>query len=83
MKTIAVVTGSSRGIGAATAIRLAEEGYDVCINYHKNKTVAEELGGIARCHGANCIVVQADVSDPKQVKLYVSAAMHNLAPLQH
>lgn len=81
MKTIAVITGSSRGIGAATAIRLAEEGYDVCINYHKNKTAAEEVGGIARSHGANCIVVQADVSDSEQVETLFERCDTQLGPV--
>ena len=45
MKKVALVTGSSRGIGAATAALLAENGYAVCINYIERRDKAEELAG--------------------------------------
>jgi len=43
MKGLVLITGGSRGIGAATSMRLIEEGYQVCINYKENKNAAERL----------------------------------------
>lgn len=45
MNKVIIITGSSRGIGAATAKLAAARGYDVCINYHKNRTAAEGVVG--------------------------------------
>lgn len=75
MKT-ALITGGSRGIGAACARRLAAEGYRVAINYNQScqqaEALAEELGGIA---------VQADVADPEQVKAMVDTVLDKFCQL--
>ncbi|ANG98752.1 3-ketoacyl-ACP reductase [Brucella pseudogrignonensis] len=63
----AIVTGSSRGIGAATARRLAHDGYRVTVNYLKNHDLAEAVAAEIRAAGGNAIVHQADVSDPVAV----------------
>ena len=68
MRKVAIITGSSRGIGAATAIRLAADGYDICINYLSNDTAANEVSGIVKSHGARSITVRADVSSELEVK---------------
>ena len=64
----AIVTGSSRGIGAAVARRLGAVGYGVCVNYIANegraRAVAEEIEGL----GGRAIVVRADVGDRQQVQ---------------
>jgi NAD(P)-dependent dehydrogenase (short-subunit alcohol dehydrogenase family) len=62
MNKAALITGSSRGIGAATGLRLALEGYDICINYVKNDGAAEEVVEKIRLQGRKAIAVKADVS---------------------
>ncbi len=62
MKKIALVTGSSRGIGAATVLLLAKQGYDICINYKTNSKTADEVLKVAKAYNNNCISIQADVS---------------------
>ena len=60
---IALVTVGSRGIGRAIALRLAEEGAKVAINYAGNQTAAEEVKAIIEQHGGTAMIVQTDVSD--------------------
>lgn len=64
---IALITGSSRGIGRATATRLAADGYAICINYHSNQEAAESLVAELEANESRVIAVQADVSDEKQI----------------
>ncbi|MBW4828324.1 MAG: 3-oxoacyl-ACP reductase FabG [Clostridiaceae bacterium] len=68
MKRTVLITGSSRGIGRDTAKKFAKEGYNVIINYYKSKDKAYSLLEEVLSFGANAIVVQADVSDRKQVE---------------
>lgn len=65
---IALVTGASRGIGAAIAVRLAEDGYDVAINCIERVDRAEEVATKVRSLGRRALVVKADVSDRIQVE---------------
>ena len=51
MKKVALVTGSSRGIGRAVAAELARDGYAVCINYYERKDKADELVALLRAEG--------------------------------
>lgn len=64
---IALVTGSSRGIGAETARLLALSGYAVCINYLSNDQAADEVRQQIVDEGGRCIVVQADTSSGEAV----------------
>lgn len=67
MKKIALVTGSSRGIGRAIALRLAREGYRVCINCVERIDLARALAAEIGAAGGNAIAYRADVSDAGQV----------------
>ena len=82
MRKCALVTGSSRGIGRAVAVRLAREGWNVCINYIKSRELAEELAASLRAEGREAIVVQADVSDRQAVNAMVAAAEAQLGPVE-
>ncbi|HDS1793623.1 SDR family oxidoreductase [Pseudomonas putida] len=62
MENVIVITGDSRGIGAATALLAARQGYRICINYHADDQAAETLLGQVRALGAEAIAVRADVS---------------------
>ncbi|MFD8483355.1 3-oxoacyl-ACP reductase FabG [Kitasatospora sp. NPDC059673] len=65
--TRAVVTGASRGIGAAIALHLAEHGCDVALNYRSSAGKAEQLAEKIEGLGRKALLVQADVSDEAQV----------------
>src|SRR5579864_1389491 len=65
---VAVVTGASKGIGAAVAERLGGEGASVVVNYSSDKAGAEKVVKNIRSKGGKAVAVQADVSKPDQVK---------------
>ncbi|UCG71203.1 MAG: 3-oxoacyl-ACP reductase FabG [Thermoplasmata archaeon] len=65
---VALVTGSSRGIGKAVAIALAKEKAKVVVNYVKNKEKAEEVVSQIRDEGGEAMMIEADVSDSKEVE---------------
>lgn len=61
MAGLMIVTGGSRGIGAATALLAARSGYDVCVNYVRDAAAAESVAAKVRAAGRRAIAVQADV----------------------
>jgi NAD(P)-dependent dehydrogenase (short-subunit alcohol dehydrogenase family) len=67
MSGVALITGSSRGIGAATAKLAAKRGYAVCVNYLQNKQRADEVVAEIRAGGGRAILVQADTAKEDEV----------------
>lgn len=65
---IALVSGASRGIGRATARLLAQEGYTVAVNYHRQRDAADEVVAEILVRGGKAFAVQADISDESQVE---------------
>jgi enoyl-[acyl-carrier protein] reductase III len=77
----AVVTGGSRGIGRAIALRLAAEGVDLVLNYYVNGEAAEKTAADVRRHGVRAHVVQADMKDPEQIRHLFAVAGERLGGL--
>ncbi len=65
---MALVSGASRGIGRATARFLAQEGYTVAVNYHRQRDAADEVVAEILARGGKAFAVQADISDESQVE---------------
>lgn len=72
---IAVVTGASRGVGRSTAIRLAEGGANVVVNYLSNEVEALESVRVCQNKGVEAIAVQADVSDMVEAQKLAKRAL--------
>jgi NAD(P)-dependent dehydrogenase (short-subunit alcohol dehydrogenase family) len=67
MSNWVLITGSSRGIGAATAWRCAEAGWDVALNFARDATAAQALAARIQARGRRTLMLQADVADEAQV----------------
>ncbi|EFF93854.1 LOW QUALITY PROTEIN: short chain dehydrogenase/reductase family SocA oxidoreductase, partial [Streptomyces sp. e14] len=78
---VALVTGGSRGIGAATAVRLARTGHDVAITYVNGKEAAEEVVREVRRLGRWAVALRADAADPGEAEGAVDRAVAELGRL--
>ncbi|KAL5455481.1 hypothetical protein PMIN06_004431 [Paraphaeosphaeria minitans] len=78
----AIVTGSARGIGKAIAFRLAQDGYDICVNdIPSNQSEADAVAKEIKSMGRNAIAVAADVSNLSEVQRLVQTSADELGPL--
>ncbi len=82
MDRVALVTGSSRGIGRETALELARSGWSVCINYLEHREAAEEVVETLRREGRESMAFQADVAHRPSVESMVHAAEEALGPVE-
>jgi 3-oxoacyl-[acyl-carrier protein] reductase len=78
---VALITGGSRGIGAAISKRLASEGAHICINYKSNDNEANKLVKELEKEGVRAIAIQADLSKPSDVKALVASCVARLGGL--
>ena len=78
---IALVTGGSRGIGRATALQLADEGYTVAVNFHHNIRAATEVVNTIVAAGGKAFTLRADISDETQVVAMFDAIDRENEPL--
>ncbi|MEP7158094.1 MAG: 3-oxoacyl-[acyl-carrier-protein] reductase [Chloroflexota bacterium] len=71
----AVITGGSRGIGKAIALRLAQQGADICFSYRGNEEAAKKTVGEIEALGRKALSVQADVTQPEAAEELIKAAL--------
>ncbi|MEZ9233086.1 SDR family oxidoreductase [Vibrio amylolyticus] len=83
MNKVVIVTGASRGIGAATAKLLAQNDYAVCVNYLKSEQLAEQVVAEIQQHGGKAMSYQADVSDELSVNSMFDDVNRELGTVTH
>lgn len=80
-RPVTIVTGGSRGIGAATCARLAADGHDVVVGYVSDGEAAERTAAAVREAGARCVTVRVDTSDEAAVERLFDTAADRLGPV--
>src|SRR5439155_6658421 len=78
---VALVTGASRGIGRAVAVRLATGGARVAVNYVKNREAADETAALVLAAGGEPLVVQGDVAESRTGEALVKATLDRFGRL--
>ncbi|GAY74491.1 3-oxoacyl-[acyl-carrier protein] reductase [Sporolactobacillus inulinus] len=78
---VALVTGASRGIGRAIALKLAQLGASVVVNYSGSKTRAEDAAAEIRNTGCEALVWQCDISDEQAVQKMIKAAIEHFGKI--
>jgi len=82
MRKVLLVTGGSRGIGAATSILAAQKGWAVAVNYTSNSQAADDVVAQIKKAGGEAMSVQADVANEEQVLAMFEKVRNTLGPLQ-
>ncbi len=80
-RPVTIVTGGSRGIGAATCARLAADGHDLVIGYRHAAEAAEKVAGTVRDAGSRCVAVQLDTRIEADVERLFDTAAAELGPI--
>ncbi|MFE6889429.1 SDR family oxidoreductase [Streptomyces sp. NPDC057694] len=80
-RPITLVTGGSRGIGAATSLRLARDGHDVALSYVRDESAAQRTAEAVRAAGARCVVLRGDTSQEADVERLFDSVQEQLGPL--
>lgn len=80
-RPVTVVTGGSRGIGAAVCVRLAADGHDIALGYHSDADAAKAVAEAVRDRGGRCITVRVDTADEADVERLFDTAAAELGPV--
>ncbi|MBY8150286.1 glucose 1-dehydrogenase [Vibrio fluvialis] len=83
MNKVVIVTGGSRGIGAATSKLLAKQGYAVCVNYRANQASADQVVGAITDMGGRAFAMQADVANEQEVEALFAATEQRFGVVTH
>ncbi|ELO1772391.1 glucose 1-dehydrogenase [Vibrio fluvialis] len=83
MNKVVIVTGGSRGIGAATSKLLAKQGYAVCVNYRANQASADQVVGAITGMGGRAFAMQADVANEQEVEALFAATEQRFGVVTH
>jgi NAD(P)-dependent dehydrogenase (short-subunit alcohol dehydrogenase family) len=78
---VTIVTGGSRGIGAAVCERLAADGHDIVVGYRSDDSAAEKVAAAVRGTGRRCLTVRVDTADENDVDHLFDAAAQHLGPI--
>ncbi|MGH9915216.1 MAG: SDR family NAD(P)-dependent oxidoreductase [Pyrinomonadaceae bacterium] len=78
---VAIVTGGSRGVGRATALRLSQTGANIVINYTNSETEAEDVASACRKHGVKALARRADISDLQEAAALAEFTVENFGQI--
>jgi NAD(P)-dependent dehydrogenase (short-subunit alcohol dehydrogenase family) len=81
MERVTIITGGGRGIGRATALRLARDGHDIAFSYLSDDTAASETAAEVRDLGRRCVAVKMDTTDEGDVERLFDTAIDELGGL--
>jgi NAD(P)-dependent dehydrogenase (short-subunit alcohol dehydrogenase family) len=82
MTGLLIVTGGSRGIGAATALRAAQDGWDVCVGYRVQAAAADDVAAACREHGGLATALPIDVTEESDVERLFDRAEDAMGPVR-